>query len=45
VAAKPVSPEIARLTKQELASLKAMPMVWDDLMAKLRATDPGLFVA
>jgi ribulose-5-phosphate 4-epimerase/fuculose-1-phosphate aldolase len=40
---KPISPEIAQLTKRELGSLKALPMVWEDLMIKLRATDPGLF--
>ena len=38
-----ISPEVARLTKQELASLKALPLVWSDFMAKLRATDPALF--
>ena len=45
VPAKPISPEVARLTKQELGGLKALPMVWDDLMAKLRATDPALFAS
>jgi ribulose-5-phosphate 4-epimerase/fuculose-1-phosphate aldolase len=41
--AKPIAPEIARLTKQELGALKALPLVWEDLMAKIRATDAGLF--
>jgi L-fuculose-phosphate aldolase len=45
VAARPIASEIARATKQELASLKALPMVWEDFMAKLRATDPQLFPA
>jgi ribulose-5-phosphate 4-epimerase/fuculose-1-phosphate aldolase len=45
VAARPIAAEIARATKQELASLKALPMVWEDFMAKLRATDPQLFPA
>jgi len=43
IAAKPIAPEIALLTKKELMSLKALPMVWADLMAKLKATDPALF--
>jgi ribulose-5-phosphate 4-epimerase/fuculose-1-phosphate aldolase len=43
ITARPISPEIALLTKKELMSLKALPMVWDDLMAKLKATDPALF--
>src|SRR5207244_12737487 len=38
-AARPIASEIARATKQELASLKALPMVWEDFMIKLRATD------
>jgi ribulose-5-phosphate 4-epimerase/fuculose-1-phosphate aldolase len=41
--AKPISSEIAQLTKRELGGLKALPLVWEDLMIKLRATDPGLF--
>jgi ribulose-5-phosphate 4-epimerase/fuculose-1-phosphate aldolase len=43
VPARPISPEIAQLTKKELMSLKALPLVWHDLMAKLAATDPALF--
>ena len=43
VAAKPIAAEIARATKHELACLKALPMVWEDFMIKLRATDPQLF--
>jgi L-fuculose-phosphate aldolase len=42
VTPKPISPEIALLTKKELAGLKALGMVWEDLTAKLRATDPEL---
>ena len=45
VAARPINSEIARATKKELASLKALPMVWEDFMIKLRATDPELFSA
>jgi ribulose-5-phosphate 4-epimerase/fuculose-1-phosphate aldolase len=43
VPARPISPEIAQLTKKELMSLKALPLVWEDLMAKLKPTDPALF--
>jgi ribulose-5-phosphate 4-epimerase/fuculose-1-phosphate aldolase len=39
---RPIAPEVARATKQELTSLKALPMVWNDLMARLRTTDPAL---
>jgi ribulose-5-phosphate 4-epimerase/fuculose-1-phosphate aldolase len=42
---KPISPEVAQMTKRELGGLKALPLVWEDLMIKLRATDPGLFQA
>ena len=42
MAAKPIGPEVALRTKQELMSLSALSLVWDDLMAKLRATDPAL---
>lgn len=42
--ARPIAPEVARATKRELAGLKAFPLVWNDLMAKLRVTDPGLFL-
>jgi ribulose-5-phosphate 4-epimerase/fuculose-1-phosphate aldolase len=41
--ARPIGPEIARATRQELGALKALPLVWADLMAKLGVTDPGLF--
>jgi hypothetical protein len=41
--ARPIAPEIARATRQELGALKALPLVWADLMAKLGVTDPGLF--
>jgi ribulose-5-phosphate 4-epimerase/fuculose-1-phosphate aldolase len=41
---KPIAPEVAKATKKELAALKALPLVWEDLMAKLRLTDPSLFV-
>jgi ribulose-5-phosphate 4-epimerase/fuculose-1-phosphate aldolase len=43
LAARPISPQIALATKQELMNLKALPLVWEDLMTKLRATDPALF--
>lgn len=42
--ARPIAPEVARGAKREMAALKAFPLVWEDLMAKLRGTDPGLFV-
>jgi hypothetical protein len=42
IAATPIAPEVALATKQELMSLSALSLVWDDLMAKLRATDPAL---
>jgi ribulose-5-phosphate 4-epimerase/fuculose-1-phosphate aldolase len=40
---KPIHPEVALATKKELAGLKALGMVWEDLMAKLRKSDPELF--
>jgi ribulose-5-phosphate 4-epimerase/fuculose-1-phosphate aldolase len=40
---KPIHPEVALATKKELAGLKALGMVWEDLMTKLRKTDPELF--
>src|SRR5262249_27902435 len=43
ITAKPISKEVALGTKKELAGLQALGMVWDDLMAKLRKTDPELF--
>jgi ribulose-5-phosphate 4-epimerase/fuculose-1-phosphate aldolase len=43
VPARPIAPEVARATKQELSNLKALPLVWEDLMAKLHQTDPRLF--
>jgi ribulose-5-phosphate 4-epimerase/fuculose-1-phosphate aldolase len=39
---KPIAPEVALETRKELLSLGALNLVWEDLMAKLRATDPGL---
>jgi ribulose-5-phosphate 4-epimerase/fuculose-1-phosphate aldolase len=42
ITAKPITPEVALATKKELMSLSALNLVWDDLMAKLRATDPAL---
>jgi L-fuculose-phosphate aldolase len=39
---RPIAPEIAQATKKELASLKALPMIWNDLMARLRVSDPAL---
>ena len=43
IPANPIAPEVARITKQELASLKALPLVWEDILARLRLTDPALF--
>ena len=43
VTPRPIAPEIAQATKKELSGLKALPMVWEDFMTKLRATDPQLF--
>jgi ribulose-5-phosphate 4-epimerase/fuculose-1-phosphate aldolase len=40
---RPIAAEVALATKKELAALKALPLVWEDLMAKLRLTDPSLF--
>jgi ribulose-5-phosphate 4-epimerase/fuculose-1-phosphate aldolase len=40
---RPISPEIAQMTRQELNGLQATGMIWDDLMAKLRQTDADLF--
>jgi ribulose-5-phosphate 4-epimerase/fuculose-1-phosphate aldolase len=37
---RPIAPEVAQATRQELGTLKAMPLVWADLMARLRTTDP-----
>jgi ribulose-5-phosphate 4-epimerase/fuculose-1-phosphate aldolase len=42
-AAQSIAPEVARATKKELLSLNALPLVWEDLMAKLRLSDPALF--
>jgi ribulose-5-phosphate 4-epimerase/fuculose-1-phosphate aldolase len=39
---RPIAPEVARATRQELGSLKALPLVWADLMARLRLSDPDL---
>jgi ribulose-5-phosphate 4-epimerase/fuculose-1-phosphate aldolase len=38
----PISPRVALATKQELVGLGALGLVWEDLLAKLRASDPGL---
>ncbi|MBA3501773.1 MAG: class II aldolase/adducin family protein [Myxococcota bacterium] len=43
IAATPIAPDVARMTRQELMGLKALPMVWEDLMARLRQTDGELF--
>ena len=40
---RPIAPPIALATKQELNALAALDLVWDDLMAKLRQSDPTLF--
>jgi hypothetical protein len=42
IAATPIAPEVALATKHELMSLSALSLVWDDLLAKLRATDAAL---
>jgi ribulose-5-phosphate 4-epimerase/fuculose-1-phosphate aldolase len=39
---RPIAPEIALLTKKELAGLAALGLVWEDLMKKLSVTDAGL---
>lgn len=41
--ARPIAPQVALATKKELAGLGALPMIWHDQMARLRATDPELF--
>ncbi len=40
--AKPISKEVAALTRKELTGLSALGLVWEDLLNKLRATDPEL---
>ena len=40
--AKPISKEVALMTRKELAGLGAIGLVWDDFLNKLRATDPEL---
>jgi ribulose-5-phosphate 4-epimerase/fuculose-1-phosphate aldolase len=40
---RPIAPEIAQMTRQELNSLQATGMIWDDLIAKLKQSDPDLF--
>jgi hypothetical protein len=40
---RPIAPEVAKMTRQELNGLRATGMIWDDLIAKLRQTDPDLF--
>lgn len=46
---RPIAPEIALATKRELNTIVAgrapLNLVWDDLMAKLRQSDPALFAA
>jgi ribulose-5-phosphate 4-epimerase/fuculose-1-phosphate aldolase len=41
--ARPITPQVALATKAELMRLNALPMVWQDQMARLRATDSELF--
>jgi len=43
VTPRPIAPEIAQMTRQELNGLQATGLIWDDLMAKLRQTDADLF--
>jgi ribulose-5-phosphate 4-epimerase/fuculose-1-phosphate aldolase len=45
ISARPIVPEVARATREELGALKALPLVWADLMAKLRTTDPALMTS
>jgi ribulose-5-phosphate 4-epimerase/fuculose-1-phosphate aldolase len=40
---RPISLQVALATKKELASLNALPLIWQDQMIRLRATDPDLF--
>jgi ribulose-5-phosphate 4-epimerase/fuculose-1-phosphate aldolase len=40
---RPISSQVALATKKELASLNALPLIWQDQMARLRVTDPDLF--
>ena len=44
---RPIAPEIAMQTRRELETViakhGAIEMIWSDLLAKLRATDPDLF--
>jgi ribulose-5-phosphate 4-epimerase/fuculose-1-phosphate aldolase len=41
--ARPIAPQVALATKKELANLNALPMIWQDQMARLKATDLDLF--
>lgn len=47
ITARPIAPEIALATKRELntivAGLSPIGLVWQDLMAKLKQSDPDLF--
>jgi L-fuculose-phosphate aldolase len=40
---RPIAPQVALATKKELANLNALPLIWQDQMIRLRATDPELF--
>jgi len=42
---RPIAPDIAQMTRQELNGLQATGLIWDDLIAKLRQTDPDLFAS
>jgi ribulose-5-phosphate 4-epimerase/fuculose-1-phosphate aldolase len=39
---RPIPAAVAQATKDELNRLRALPLIWEDLMAKLRATDAAL---
>jgi ribulose-5-phosphate 4-epimerase/fuculose-1-phosphate aldolase len=41
--ARPISPEVAVATRNELGALGALPLVWEDMLARLRISDPALF--
>ena len=41
--ARPIAPQVALATKKELVSLNALPMIWQDQMARLAVTDKDLF--
>jgi len=42
--AHPIAPEHALTTKQELAKIPILDALWEDLLKRLRQTDPDLFI-